>query len=312
MTSAPPITRIILNAGSGGGTDEADLDTLRESFVTAGHDVRIDLVRAGDDMSAVVQRALADGPTNVVAGGGDGTINSVAQHLVGSDVALGVLPMGTLNHFARDLGIPLELRAAAAVVTRGYHQQVDVGEVNGRIFLNNSSLGLYPRIVQLRERYRARGVTKWVVAAWAALRVVRSGAAVRLRMTVDGEPSERRTPLLFIGNGAYLMEGFDAGTRESITAGYLALYTVHVDGTWPLLRLVSRILRGRARASGELTMVRADHATIHAIGFAARSHVMIALDGEVETLALPLDYRSKPGALRVCVPHAETANGTPP
>ncbi len=302
MTGSRPITRIILNARSGDGTDDADQATLRELFAAAGHQLRIDLAHSGDELQRAVGRALAEGADYIVSAGGDGTASGVAQRIMGHDVTLGVLPMGTLNHFAKDLGIPLDLQAAAQVIIDGVTRQVDVGEVNGRIFLNNSSLGLYPRIVQLRAQHPARGVGKWVVAAWATVRVMRASAALRLCMVVDGIATERRTPLLFIGNGEYLMEGFDAGSRASLTAGLLSLYAVQVNGGWPLLRLMFRILVGSDRASRDLTMVQAQSATIQAIGSGARSDVSVALDGEVEILALPLRYRTRPSALRVCVP----------
>ncbi len=302
MTGKRPITRIILNARSGDGADDADQATLRTLFTAAGHDVRIDLVHAGDELQRAVERALADGANYIVAAGGDGTVSGVAQHIVDHDVTLGVLPMGTLNHFAKDLAIPLELPAAAQVVIDGATMRVDVGELNGRIFLNNSSLGLYPRIVQLRERYRARGLTKWIVAAWATIRVLRASSAVRLHIAIDGVATERRTPLLFIGNGEYRMEGFDAGSRASVTSGLLSLYTVQVDGGWPLLQLIFRILTGSAQASGELTLVKASAITIHRVGSFRQANVSVAMDGELDTLALPLQYRSRPAALRVCVP----------
>lgn len=116
-----------------------------------GLDADITLAQSGAEMIATAEQALRDGAPIVVAGGGDGTINAVASVVVGSGTPFGVLPLGTLNHFAKDLNIPLELDAAIANVAQGVPHQVDVGEVNGRIFLNNSSLGLYPDIVRDRE-----------------------------------------------------------------------------------------------------------------------------------------------------------------
>ena len=89
-----------------------------------------------------------------MAAGGDGTINSVASAVVGSEKSLGVLPFGTMNHFAKDLHIPLDLEGAVNTIVAGHKTKVDVGEVNGRIFLNNSSLGLYPSIVRERQKQR--------------------------------------------------------------------------------------------------------------------------------------------------------------
>ena len=140
----------------------------------------------------------------VVAGGGDGTLSAVAAALVGTDTALGVLPMGTLNHFAKDLGIPLKLEKAVQTLFTGKIARVDVGEVNGRIFLNNSSIGFYPRIVQARKREQRRGRSKWVAFAQAAATVFRKSAAER-RVDMALKRGSRAE-----GYDGYAMSGADA------------------------------------------------------------------------------------------------------
>src|SRR4051812_49788191 len=120
-----------------------------------------------------MKQAVQDGCEALVAGGGDGTINTAASQLVDGDIPLGVIPLGTLNHFAKDLGIPLELEGAAKVVLDGSVCRVDVGEVNGRVFLNNSSLGMYPAIVRLRDRYRVGGGSKGIAAPRAGPTAIR-------------------------------------------------------------------------------------------------------------------------------------------
>lgn len=267
-------------------------------FAAAGHDVEITIFREPRELEDAVDRALAADAECIVAGGGDGTISSVAQRILGRDITLGVLPLGTLNHFARDLRIPLDVAAAARIVLDGATRKVDAGTVNGHLFLNNSSLGIYPRIVQLRERYRAKGWTKWIIALWATARVTSASQPMRARIEVEGQVEHRRTPLIFVGNNEYHMEGFDAAGRESIARGHLALYVVSVHGFLPLMRLVWRILTGRARASGELSMVRGVSATVDT----ARSPVSVAVDGEVKSIETPLRYRILPGAITVCVP----------
>src|SRR2546423_8205012 len=120
----------------------------------------------------LARAALAEGCDTVIAGGGDGTVSSVAGVLAGTRVILGVLPLGTLNHFAKDLGIPTDLGEALGVVLKGNTVQGDVGEGNGRVFINNSSLGLYPGIVKEREETQRRGVSKWPAFAWAAAKIL--------------------------------------------------------------------------------------------------------------------------------------------
>ncbi len=297
-----PRLSVVLNAGSGDGAADAAEAILGPLFSAAGFDVRITMLRGDDDLAHAMTAAIADGVQIVAAGGGDGTINAVVNAIAGHDITLGVLPLGTLNHFAKDLRIPIALEDAARVIIAGHTSHVDVGEVNGRAFLNNSSLGLYPRIVQLRERYRARGIRKWFVATWATLVVTRRNRSYAVALTIDGQDVVRRTPIIFIGNNAYRMAGFDAGSRDALTSGQLALYMVKHGGRVRLLQLVWRILTGTARASGDLAMVEMQTATIDLATTGGPTEVPVAIDGELATMTLPLRYVIRPGALRVIVP----------
>ena len=121
-----------------------------------------------EDVSELVRAAVRRGATVVAAGGGDGTVNAVASVLVGTETTLGVLPLGTLNHFAKDIGIPLEMEEALAVLRDGKVQHVDVGTVSDRIFINNSGLGLYPDMVFNRERRQNRARPNGLPSFWRA------------------------------------------------------------------------------------------------------------------------------------------------
>ena len=302
MPSATPRVTVVMNAGSGDGSAEQAAEMFERLFVEAGRQLSVVMLKPGVDLQQELDSAIANGASVIVAGGGDGTVNSVANAIAGHDVTLGVLPLGTLNHFARDLGIPMDLEQAARVILAGHTVQVDAGWVNGRVFLNNSSVGLYPRIVQLRERYRARGIEKWIVAAWATLRVTRQQKPLRMTIAADGREVVRTTPLIFIGNNEYRMAGFDAGSRESVRGGNLALYVVKASGRWHLFQLVWRILTATAAESGALAMATATSATID-VPFDDRiTQLAVAVDGEVTTLDLPLRYAIRPRALRVIVP----------
>lgn len=303
----------MLNAGSGAGDAEGSRAALERVFADAGIGVTIALNRTGDDLVAALDAAIASGATTIVAGGGDGTVNTVVNAIIGRNIVLGVLPLGTLNHFARDLAIPLDLVAAAQAVVDGHTTTIDVGEVNGTSFVNNSSVGLYPRIVQLRERYRARGLAKWVVAAWATLRVTRTSSARILEMTVDGQELRIRSQLVFIGNNEYRMAGFDAASRASLQQGRLAVYVVSARHQRHFLRLVWRILVGNADSADDLSVALAQEVTIDRPGDSRGDPVPVAVDGEVGRQALPLRYRIRPAALRVCVPRLGGAGeGSPP
>lgn len=234
----------------------------------------------------------------LVAGGGDGTVNTVANALVNTTTPLGVLPLGTLNHFAKDLGIPLDLDAAIAVLLAGHTTQVDVGEVNGRIFLNNSSLGLYPRIVRLRQRHPARGIRKWLVAIWALFKTLERNPKMAVGIDAEGERVVTRTAIVFVGNNLYKMAGFEAGTREMLTGGKLAIYVLKSGGRPRVMRLAWRMFTGQALRSGELDLLQVESATIEL----KHSAVPVALDGEVVTLEPPLEFRIRPAALSVLIP----------
>ena len=142
---------VIVNAKSGPDAEGDDTERIQSAFRANGLEARVTVLQAGQDIAQVVQQCIAQGAPLIVAGGGDGTINAVAMELLGTDTTLGVLPLGTLNHFARDLGIPFDLTEAVGIIARGQSTAVDAGEVNGKVFLNNSSMGLYPRIVSDRE-----------------------------------------------------------------------------------------------------------------------------------------------------------------
>ena len=186
----PGGTEVIVNASSGAGVRAEVRQRLVEAFEAAGAHARISLAADGADLVRLAHRAARGDAEIVVAGGGDGTMSSVAAALIGSDKTLGVLPLGTMNHFAKDLGIPLDVEGAVRTIVAGHAVRVDVGDVNGRIFLNNSSLGLYPRIIRERERQQRLGWGKWPAYVWAALAVLRRYPFLEIRLSVDGR--ERR------------------------------------------------------------------------------------------------------------------------
>jgi diacylglycerol kinase family enzyme len=294
---------LVLNASSGQGTAEKVADRLKEILAAGGREVEITLARGGPEINAAMRRAVEGGCDTLVAGGGDGTINCAASAVVGRSIALGVLPLGTLNHFAKDLGIPLDLDEAAKVVLDGIVCKVDVGEVNGRIFLNNSSLGVYPAIVRLRDRYRTKVRGKWLAALWAGLTVMRRNPFMAVRIVVEEKAIVRRTPFVLVANNEYRMSGIHAGTRESLTRGRLALYVLNAERRPGLLRLAWNVLLKGAEQAREIDLITVAEATIET----RRRRLQVASDGEVFTLESPLEYRIRPAALKVHVSAESTA-----
>jgi diacylglycerol kinase family enzyme len=242
---------------------------------------------------------MAQAPDVIVAAGGDGTVSSVAAALVGTPIVLGVLPLGTLNHFAKDLGIPADLAEAVAVLVDGRAAPVDVGDVNGRIFVNNSSLGLYPDIVRDRERQQKRlGRGKWPALLWASIAALRRYPFLGVSLVVDGKAVSRRTPFVFVGNNEYLMEGFAIGAREGMEDGLLSLYVAQRPGRWRLLLLVLRALVGRLRQARDFDAMLASEITVQS----RRKRLRVATDGEVTVMKPPLEYRIRPASLIVMRP----------
>ena len=214
-------------------------------FTAAGVESEVSLATSGAEVASLAKKAVEEEWTVILAGGGDGTINAVASHLIATDKILGVLPLGTLNHFAKDLKIPLDLEGAAKTAMSGRVTKVDVGEVNGRIFLNNSSLGLYPTIVSEREKQQSLGSGKWPAFVWAAVAAFRRYPFLHVRLAAGGQEFDLRTPFVFVGNNEYLMQRLVMGGRQHLDQGLLSVYVTNRTGRWGLVRLALRALLGR-------------------------------------------------------------------
>lgn len=291
--------RVILNATAGTGSPGEQARGIEQKLRQRGLDAHASVVQQGADIGAIATKAVQDGARMVVAGGGDGTISSVASRLADTGVVLGVLPLGTLNHFAKDLGIPLELDDALDVIAGGRVMAVDAGEVNGRLFINNSGLGLYPDVVRDRDSQRRRlGRGKWAALAAACLHATRRYPVLSLHIEIGGHGLDRRSAFVFIGNNEYHMEGFNIGEREALTAGELSLYMTQRTGRFGLLRLALLALIGRLRQARDFDMLTADSLVVHT----RKARIRVSTDGEVTLMETPLHYRTRPGALRVMVP----------
>ena len=293
---------IIINAGSGAGADEEFQLQLAELFLAHGVQANILLAKSGAEIVEFARRAALSDSQVVVAGGGDGTINAVASALIGTGKTLGVLPIGTLNHFAKDLSIPLDLEGAVRAIAAGYAVEIDVGEVNGRIFLNNSGLGLYPNLVNQREKRQRLGYRKWTAFFLALLTVLRRYPFLHVRLSAEGESFVGHTPFVFIGNNEYEMENLNIGARASLNAGQLSLYVTKNVGRWGLLRLAFLAIFGGVRGAKEFMTTSSKEIWVET----RRALVRVSTDGEITLMRTPLHYRVRPCALRVLVPEPES------
>jgi diacylglycerol kinase family enzyme len=277
-----------------------------DALTSAGLDVEVEVLSGGD--CAVRCRAIAErGDPLLIVGGGDGTIGAAASALSGTETLLGILPLGTLNHFARDLGIPTDLGEAARLIAGGAGHRVDVGEMNEHIFINNSAVGLYPLMVVDRDLQRKRlGRSKRLAMVIASLRTLVRFNHHRLTLTVNEERTGRvDTPLLFVGNNDYRIDLGAPGRRESLDRGELCVLVMRKKTRRGLLAATMRALFGRSRPDD---MVRLDSVERLRVS-APRPQLAVSLDGEVVRADLPLDYRIRKKALRVIAPE-ERAEGT--
>lgn len=290
---------IIVNAGSGSVECETVKKRLVEAFEQNGAAARVHLAKGGAEIFKFTDEAIEGDAQIVVAAGGDGTISAVASKIVETDKILGVLPLGTLNNFSKDLQIPQDLEESVKIIAENLVKEVDAAEVNGRVFINNSSIGLYPQIVKNREEKQERlGHGKWRAAFWAALKILKRSPFLQVKLKTEYGERTIRTPFVFVGNGAYAMDFFNIGRRERMDDGKLSVYFLHKSGRRGLLSLVLRTVFGRLKQANDFEEISVEEITIET----RRRKILVAFDGEVDTLDTPLCYRIRPKALRVIAP----------
>ncbi len=294
----PPI-EVIINAAGGSFVANDTPQSIKDAFKDAGLDVEIHLAGTGAELAAMAEKAAAGDSEIIVAGGGDGTLALVAKAAYFAEKKFGILPLGTLNHFSKDLGIRQDIVEAVGVIAGGHTRTIDLGEVNGRIFINNSSIGLYPRIVRHREAQQERlGRGKWYAAFLGAVRAFRRSPFYRVRFNLDGHSFLRKVPFVFVGNNAYEMELYNIGSRQDLDRGVLSVYFLHRGGRWGVVELLFRTLIGRLKQWRDFEAIETKAITIST----RKKKIMAALDGEVVILETPLEYRILPRALTVLVP----------
>jgi len=298
-----PTIAVIINHASGTASG-IDVHAIADMLRSNGFDPRVTLEPDGAAIANAAARARDEGVDVVVAGGGDGTVNCVVGKILGSGIVLGVLPLGTLNHFAKDLRIPLELEGALRVIAEGHRAPIDVAEVNGKPFVNNSSLGLYPEIVKDRDvGQRKLGYSKWVAFFRACVRAARRYPFLDVELDLDGRRYERRTPFVFVGNNEYTIEGLRVGERRTLSAGTLSLYVAQRTGRIGLLGFALRALFGRLRQAKDFDAVLSGRIVVKTRHRKQR----VSTDGEVSELDAPFEYRIRPGAIEVLVPRLADA-----
>lgn len=255
-----------------------------------------------DEMTQAARHAIEAGARRIAVAGGDGTVSAVAAAVARTDVELAVIPAGTFNHFARDNGIPTDLRAACALATTGRVIDADVAWVNGRLFLNTSSVGVYANFVRVRERLEPK-LGYWGSAIVALIRTLVRVKPFNLWFETADLQRPYVTPLVFIGLGARELKLPTLGNR--VEHGERGLHVLIVRGR-TRARLVALAFAAAARGTRAVSRTphldgfMVDHCTIE------QKHSTVAVDGEIVTLESPLHYEFGRGALKLVVPATAT------
>jgi YegS/Rv2252/BmrU family lipid kinase len=292
---------VIINAASGSVAPEEIKRHLTELFEENRVEANIHLAKNGEEIDRLAKKAAGGNAETIVAGGGDGTIGTVAAEAIRTGKTLGILPLGTLNNFSKDLQIPQNVEEAVRVIAENQTRTIDVGEVNGRFFINNSSIGLYPKLVRRRERRQRLGWGKWRSALWAALKILKRSPFFAVRLETEEGTRIVKTPFVFVGNNEYEMDFFNIGRRARLDGGKLSVYFLHRSGRRGLFLLFLRTIFGRLRQTKDFEEITTNEITIET----RKPRVLVAFDGEVEKLETPLRYKIHPKALRVIAPKEE-------
>jgi diacylglycerol kinase family enzyme len=303
MSAGPPLDpaaalQFVINGAAGSSVAQTQREVIEAALRTAGRRGELHFSRP-QDLPRVAQEAARQAvacETAVVAVGGDGTLNAVAQaaHAVGC--AMGVVPQGTFNYFARTHGIPADAAQAVALLADAIPTPVQVAAVNDRVFLVNASLGLYPELLEDREAYKKRfGRSRWV-AFWAAsVTLLRAQQRLRLRIEEGTSVGDLRTLTLFVGNNRLQLE--QVGMQPSAQAegeraqGRITAVMLRPIGTLSMLRLMLHGAMGTLGEAQSVERFEFDHMVVRPRLPQGRRGIKVAFDGEVTTLRAPLNFR---------------------
>jgi diacylglycerol kinase family enzyme len=278
----------------GGGRAKAAIELLERMPAFEVH------LLAPGKFAGALRRAVHEGVARVLIAGGDGTIASAASVLARTPTALAVLPAGTLNHFARNHGIPTDLEEAIQVAATGPVKPVDVGYANDQLFLNTSSVGAYVRFVETRDRL-VPYLGYWLASFVAGVRILRSLHDVAVKLEVGAETRLYRAPLVFIAVGERNLAPLKLGSPVGEAGG--ALHVIVPRGRRQARRFVRAYARSDRGAAIEAHPLGLDGVLVQGFRLDLRKPVVkFATDGEIRRQGTPLEYRLVPKALNVVVP----------
>jgi diacylglycerol kinase family enzyme len=294
---------VLWNSAAGWEAGEQQAQAVREILHEIDPQLGFSNIDKGQDIARQCKECLQKGTQVLIAAGGDGTINAVASAIVNTPVALGVIPAGTLNHFARDLHIAIDPLEAARQLRTAREVCVDVGSVNGRIFINNSVLGFYPVYRAAKDAYEPRGLGsnrlgRFFAALGGTLRVFWRLPHVTLHFVIDGQTHKMQTAFVLVANNEHELEEWRIGRRHSMQEGYLWIYVMGRCSRWALLRFFISFVFGKFSRQDAFEVFKTRELCIEA----RRQKISVGVDAEIVKLNTPLEYRSIPLGLRVIAP----------
>ncbi len=308
LTGTEPLFLVINNASGSRDVTETR-ETIERILSQAGRRYELMPVDNGSQLTATAERALGLAREQggvVVAVGGDGTLSAVSAVLLGSDVPLGILPQGTFNYFGRMFGISQNTEEALACLLDATIQPVDVGLLNGRVFLVNASLGLYPQLLEDRETYKRQYGRSRLVALWSAIvTLMHAHRSLHVKINLDGQAQRHmRTPTIVVGNNSLQLEQIGIDQVDEITRHRLVAITFRSRGTLALYGLLIRGLFSRLGDAENVISFGFDTMTVQPRR--GRSRMKVAMDGETCWMDAPLKFRVAPDKLPLLVPRDAT------
>lgn len=290
---------ICLIANHGSGTNARDTEAIDRALSIFGDAAWMAKWSPGTQpMSDVVDEAISKGADLIVAAGGDGTAMALADTMVGRGVAMAVLPLGTFNYFTRGLGLSEEPDEAAAQIRDGQRHDITVGDVNGQVFLNNASLGVYPNILRERESVYGRWGRFRLAAHWSVVKTfLRFRKPMRVTLTLEGTSEERRSALIFVARSAYQLASFGVDGRVAIEHDEFAILIARAETRMDLLRMTARLALSKPLRGRDYELLTARSFDIETAG-----RTLIAYDGEKDRASGPFRFRMRPEPLTIIVP----------
>jgi len=305
-----PRHAVAVLANRSSGTQADALEALLAALGAEGLGVTVWQADQPSALPTLAREAVASGPATLLVHGGDGTVNTAANALAGSGIALAIAPRGTFNYVARCYGLPSEAEAIAALVARGLPQAIPAGSVNGRLFLNNCSFGLYTDVIEARERHKRQwGRYRAVAVASALVTALRSRSRLPLTLwDTEGLRHQGRASLFFAGVNPRQFADSGFAMAGEVAAG--AMGFVVVDTISPG-RIVSMLAGAAAGTVESLQHVTAFTGEALQASVRRRRRLKVVLDGEVLRLNGPFDFRYRPAALRLLMPTQTTPQIAP-